>query len=255
MKVSLYKTLFFTILTLLIGNQINAQTVVKDSSITVSMFQISIGGHSSGGDLKDRFGNFASLGGGFSIKTKSNYIFGAEGYFQFGGDVKDVEVVDFLRNSSNQVINLGGRYANVVYFQRGGNFTFTFGKLFPILGPNPNSGLRTTIGLGYWQHRIKLVDKEGGVFFLRDEYLPGFDRKSGGFVVNEFIGYHHQSDNRIVNFTIGFEFSQGLTQSLRDYDFATKQKDTQQRIDLSYGLRASWFIPLYKKTPQEFYFY
>jgi hypothetical protein len=255
MKTRLFAFFIFYFLIFNLGSTLRAQTVVKDSSITVPMFQISVGVHSPGGDLKSRFGNFATLGGGFSIKTKKNYILGTEGYFQFGGDVKELEVLDFLRNGNNQIINLGGRYANVVYFQRGGNFTFTFGKVFPILGPNPNCGLRTTVGLGYWQHKIKIVDKEGGVFFLRDEYLAGFDRKTGGFVLNEFIGYNHQSNNRIINFTAGFEFSQGFTQNLRDYDFATKQKDVQNRTDLSYGLRVSWFIPLYKKSPQEFYFY
>lgn len=255
MKISTYTLLCCSLLLLCCLPKANSQVSVKDSTFFTPMFQISIGGHRSAADLSQRFGNFASLGGGFGLKTKQNFLFTAEGYFQFGSQVTEPDVLAFMRNQSKQIINLAGRFAGVFYFQRGASFSLNVCKIIPVFTANPNSGLRISAGAGYWQHRIKITDKEGGVFLLRDEYLPGYDRKTGGLVLNQFIGYHLQSNNRVINFYAGLEFSQGFTRSLRDFNYDTRMADTRQRTDMAYGIRIGWIIPLYGKTVLEFYYY
>lgn len=251
----LLRPLFCLIFISSIGPKLSAQVNVSDSAVFAPLFHATVGFHLPSGDLESRFGNFATLGGGMVFKTKKNLLWGVESHFQYGNQVKETSMLNWLRANNGEIINLAGRYASVFYFQRGIDACFTVGKIIPVFGPNKNSGIRINFGAGYWQHRVKIEDAEGGVFYLRDEYLPGFDRKTGGLLLKEYVGYHHQGDTRIANFSLGFEFNQGFTRSLRDFNYDTQSSDQSQRLDLSFGLRLSWIIPFYKKTPQEFYYY
>ena len=43
--------------------------------------------------------------------------------------------------------------------------------------------------------------------------------------------------------------------NFQDYDFDKMKKDNTKRLDLLYGIKGAWILPLYKKTPQEYYLY
>ena len=62
------------------------------------------------------------------------------------------------------------------------------------------------------------------------------------------------SDNRLLNFYFGIEGYQAFTQSVRKLNYDTGLPDTKKRLDMLYGLRFGWILPLYKKTPNEFYY-
>ena len=42
-----------------------------------------------GGDLAKRFRGNSSIGGGFMVKTRSNWLIGAEGNYIFGGECEE----------------------------------------------------------------------------------------------------------------------------------------------------------------------
>jgi hypothetical protein len=48
---------------------------------------------------------------------------------------------------------------------------------------------------------------------------------------------------------------QGFTQNRRSYNFDEMKQDTEKRLDIFYGAKVSWILPLYKKAPKEFYTY
>lgn len=52
---------------------------------------------------------------------------------------------------------------------------------------------------------------------------------------------------------IGFEFNQGFTKSLRDWDFTERRKLDGNRIDLRFGIRATWTIPLLSAARKTFF--
>lgn len=233
----------------------NGQVNVKDSTIFAPLFRASIGLHLPAADLHSRFGAYATGGGEMLFKLRSNWILGPSFHYHFGDQVKEVDMLNSVRSENGQIINLAGRYASVFYYHRGFSTFFHVGRVINVLGPNPNSGFLVTAGVGFWQHKIKLVDEEGGVFILRDEYLPGYDRMTSGLAFHQFIGYQFLGNNRVVNFFLGIEAQQGLTQNRRNYNFDLMGPDPTQRLDISYGLKFGWIIPFYKKTPQEFYVY
>jgi hypothetical protein len=110
------------------------------------------------------------------------------------------------------------------------------------------------VGAGYFQSKIKLYDAQQKIAAVKGDLVYGYDRLSSGFSVTQFLGYMYLSDNRLLNFYFGIEGYQAFTQSVRKLNYDTGLPDTKKRLDMLYGLRFGWILPLYKKTPNEFYY-
>jgi hypothetical protein len=247
-----FKILLFT---LLFCAQLNtqAQRSVEDSAIFIPSFNITFGGQKPGGDMADRFYENANLGFSVNIKTRGNWVLGAEGSYLFGPSHHEANLMADLKNQYGYVIDFDGKEAIILEQERGFNVFVFGGKLFPLFGPNKNSGLLIKGGVGFLQHRIWIENRLNNLPQLEGDYRKGYDRLSNGLALEQFIGYLHHGNNRLINFFIGFEAMQAFTQSRRDYNFDLKAKDETKRLDLLYGLKFGWAIPIYKRAPKEYY--
>jgi hypothetical protein len=225
-----------------------------DSAITVPLLTINFGGQLPAGDMAKRFGPNLSAGGSLLLKTKKNWVVGVESNYMFGRNVKE-DVLAQLKTPSGYVIDNEGFPADLRVTQRGLGIHLVFGKVFNVLSSNPNSGLMVTIGGGYLQHKINLYDSQQKIAAVKGDLKHGYDRLTNGFSVSQFIGYIFLSENKLTNFYAGFEAYQAFTQSVRKYNYDTGLPDTKQRLDLLYGFRIGWILPLYKKRPNDFYYY
>ena len=54
-----------------------------------------------------------------------------------------------------------------------------------------------------------------------------------------------------LNFSLGFEFTEGFTQNQRSYNFDTRMQDTEKRLDLLYSLKLALTVPIYLKKANE----
>ncbi|MGY6562707.1 MAG: hypothetical protein ACXITV_11445 [Luteibaculaceae bacterium] len=226
---------------------------IRDSVISLSMLNASISANISGADFGERFGLNFGLGVHFSRKTDKNYLWGLNYNFMFGNEIFEPDMLRHLRAASGDVFDMDGEPANILFFLRGHMAGGHVGKIFPIFGPNPNSGLIIRVGGGYMQHKISVESRRNDVRGLRDEYRDGYDRLAVGFYTQQFIGYQHLATSRLTNFFIGFEFNQGFTQNVRLWNFDAMQRDTGSRFELLSGLRFGWTIPMYRRMPQEYY--
>lgn len=104
------------------------------------------------------------------------------------------------------------------------------------------------------QHRINIYDRDKSVTQIRGAYLKGYDRLSNGLFVEQYVGYTHFSRNRLVNFTVGANFLAGFTRGRRDYLYDVRRPGTDKRLDLLIGLRAGWFIPMFRRKSEELIF-
>ena len=138
-------------------------------------------------------------------------------------------------------------------FERGQTLTFNAGKIFNVIGPNPNSGIIVKLGMGFMRHKIRIENENNLVPQLDQDHLPYYDRLTMGIHFHQFIGYQHMSNNRLTNFNIGFDFYQGFTQGMRDYQIDLMGPYLDKRIDLLYGIRVGWIIPVFRQAPKEFY--
>jgi len=256
MKIFMFK---FTIAVWIIfsGLHLRSQVSVNDSSLNIPMFYASYAFQAPGGDLADRFGVNSVIGAGFQWKTPGNWIFGTDFNFIFGGNIKNADSLQFnLKTDNGNIIDMAGNWTDYSLYERGYYLTAKFGKLFPILSPNPNSGFFITGSAGYLQHKIRIEVVNNTAPQLNGDYKKGYDRLTGGFVINEFIGYMYLSNNRLLNFYGGFEFTQAWTKPLRDVNFDTMKPDElTKRFDLLNGFRIGWIIPIFQRQPEKFYYY
>jgi hypothetical protein len=232
----------------------SAQMSLRDSSIIIPHLDVVYSIQIPGGDLVDRFGYFHTIGSAFYVKDRKGFIYGFDGQYQFGDQVKENTISNLLTDRG-QLIDGDGEYAALRVFMRGFRFSAQFGKVFSeFLAPNPNSGFKVLIGAGLWQHRIRIEDIQQNAPQIKFPYQKGYDRMTNGFALNQFVGYQYFSDSRLLNFYFGMEFNQGFTQNRRAYNFSEKRKDDVQRIDFSYGFKVGWVIPFYRRAPKEFYY-
>jgi hypothetical protein len=205
-------------------------------------------------DMNQRFGPDLNVGADFYFKTNKKWVFGAEGNFFFGRNVKE-KVTTQMMTSDGFVIDNSGFPADLRISERGWNSYLVVGRVFPkVFGYNPNSGLMINLGFGYMQHKIKLYDAQQQIAAVKGDLSKGYDRLTGGPALHQFIGYLFLSESRLINFVAGFEFYEAFTQSYRVYNYDTGKADTKQRLDGLVGFRIAWILPLYKKAPKEFYF-
>jgi hypothetical protein len=213
------------------------------------------------GDMAKRFGTSYRVGPALLYKTTSNWLIGAKFDFILGGTVKQdslmINIRDKYSNYNTHIyefINGSGQRIGVPVHERGYAVGLSAGRIFTFNKQHPNDGLTLLASAGFIQHKINIFDKDKSVQQLRGAYLKGYDRLTNGGFVEAYAGYSHFSKSRLVNFTIGFDALFGFTQGRRDYLFDVMHADNQQRMDILYGLRGGWFIPIFKRKSEEMMF-
>jgi hypothetical protein len=246
-----HKIYFIICACLMLHTQTRAQSV-KDSTVRILIVGFHFSGQLPQKDLAKRFGPNLSAGTSFTWKTKQNILFSVEGSYFFGKNVRE-DVVANMRNSDGVITDNEGYPADLRLTERGWNIYGNIGYLFSKLGNNPNSGVFITAGAGWMQHKVKLYDANQKIAAVKGDLKKGYDRLSGGLGFSQFIGYKYISDNRLANCYFGFEFYEGMTQSMRGFNYDTGLADTQKRLDVLIGFRFGWLLPLYKRT-KDFYY-
>ena len=229
-----------------------AQGHIRDTTVAMVIISPSYAHQLPGGDLATRFGHNSNVGFGAMRKTGNNFLFGLEGSFIFGNNVEEPGILRNVINSAGQVVDQDGAMADVFLYERGWTAFATVGKVFPVFGPNPNSGLMVKLGGGYMRHKVRVQTQQNVVPQLEDEYLEGYDRLCAGPAALAFVGYQHFGNKRRLNFFAGVELMAGFTQALHPYNFDTEQYNTPNRTDLLTGLRVGWSFPIYRRVDDRF---
>ena len=156
---------------------------------------------------------------------------------------------------SGTATGVDGRQSAVRIQARGLQIPVYFGKIFNFSKKmNPNSGLYVNVGTQFLQHRIWLEVPANNVPALDKSHRKNYDRLSNGFGAIEGFGIRYYSSKRLVNFNIGLEFSQNFTSSRRTINVDTGIQDSGTRLDLLWGIRAAWVVPIYKSSPDKVYY-
>lgn len=206
-----------------------------------------------GKDMSKRFGTNSSIGGEILLKNKKNWLWGVNGYFIWGKNVKESGILDSIRGISGEIIDQNGQFSVTGLEQRGMNLGLVFGKIISF-NNNKNSGLQLHASAGYLSHRIKIFSTKT-VPQLTDEMKKGYDRYTSGPFVSQYIGYRFFDPRKRLNFSLGIEFIEGFTQSRRSFNYDTRLSDTDKRIDFLTGLKCSLAIPIFlKKASEEEFF-
>lgn len=233
-------------------SQVNA----NDSAVFAVIPYISYALQFPGGDVAERYGLNSTLGAGVFLKNKKNLIFSFDFNYIFGNQVKNADTILWMvENSDGYIIDGNGTYANYALYERGYSLNFRVGKIIRVLSPTPNSGIMLMGGIGFLLHRMRIDNQNNTAPQISGDYAKGYDRMTGGLNLNQFIGYFYMGKSKILNFYGGFEFYQAFTKSRRDYVFDQMGKDDNSYVDLFFGFKIGWMIPIYKRSPDAYYYY
>lgn len=233
-----------------------SQRKVADSVIGTPWVSVQYGLNATGGDLREKHGFFNHIGLLAGYKTKKNWIYAVEGNYMFGGDVRATGLFDALVDSKGNITDQNGDVATVQVQSRGMFINGSVGKILPVLSPNPNSGLYVSLGAGFLAHKLRIETQEHVVPEIELDYKKGYDRLAQGLNISEFVGYAFMANQGFVNFYAGFYFQQGFTYNKREIFFDTPDIPVSQDLllDIQYGIKLAWLVPVYQRKPKDFYF-
>jgi hypothetical protein len=198
-----------------------------------------------GADMALRYGKNNAVGSGVYFKTTGNWTFGIEGNYIFGSNIREQGIFSNLTDGEGYAVAENGGFIAVQAEQRGFNMMLKAGKIIPLGRKTANSGLFITLGAGYLEHYLRLKNQTISISALKGDYRYGYDRLCSGFAVNQFIGYQHLDKRNRLNFFAGIELYQAFTSSKRLWDYDLRSSNTAPRLDLLYGIRFGWLLPIY----------
>lgn len=244
------------VLTLFIGSLsgLKAQSLIKDSVMGVWLISPHYGYQIPLGDMADRFGGNNALGGMFGFKNTKNWMYGVEGSYMFGNNVKDLGQFEAISLGSNVLIRTDGRVESVFLAERGFTITGFLGKMIAFKRPNVNSGIVIKLGIGALRHKIRLIGDKDYLPQITGGYEKGYDRLASGILFAPYIGYQYMSLNRRINFYGGLEFNLAFTKGRRAWNFDQNVAGDARRTDMLIGFKVGWIITRYVAHTEKFYY-
>ena len=204
--------------------------------------------------LAKRFGMSNYLSGGVHYYTPKMWFFGLDGGYFFGNNLNEDPLLPY-KTLDGRLLGKDREYSLVVQDERGFMLGAIAGKIFPTSKKYPQTGIRASLTMGYLQHWIQQRDFNGQTPLLEAPYLMGFDRKTGGFHVTEFIGYQFVDNKGYLNLFGGFEFTQGVTKAMRAWDTDLQQPaSTATRLDILNGFRLGITLALKRPKSDEIFY-
>lgn len=235
-----------------------AQLNFRDSVVALPWISIQYGFNLTGGDLAERHGHFSHIGFFAGYKTQRNWIYGMDASYMFGNDVtpSTADMFAHLTDGVGALTDQNGDQGIVVTASRGMNINGNVGKIFPIFNSNPNSGIYASVGAGWIAHKIRVETQDHVIPVVELDYRKGYDRLVQGFTTNQFLGYAFMADQSFLKFYGGIYVQEGFTFERRTifFDMPEYEVPKTARLDLQFGLRIGWIIPIYPRRPQDFYF-
>jgi len=207
-----------------------------------------------GADMAERFGLSYRVGPSLFYKTKSNWMIGAKGDFIFGNRIREDSLMYNITTSEGAFIDKTGVLKNAGVFERGFLAGVQAGKIISFGAAKTDNGLFLMTGVGFVQHRIRIVDKNGDFYQLSGDYKKGYDRLANGWYLEQFVGYNHFAPNALINFHIGLNVTAGFTAGRRDFLYDVRRPGTDSRLDILFGIRGGWYIPMFRQKSEEIYY-
>jgi len=212
-------------------------------------------------DMAKRFGLSYRIGPAVFYKTSSNWIIGVKCDFIEGSVVKQDSLMINIRDKYSgpsthlyEFINKNGDRTGVPVYERGYAIGVQVGKIITLNKFRPDNGLELLGSVGFMQHKIDIYNSDKSVWQIQGNYLKGYDRLTNGGFAEAYAGYIFFAKNKLLNFTLGLDALFGFTQGRRDYLYDVMRPDNQQRLDILYGVRGGWFIPIFKRKSEDLLF-
>ena len=228
-----------------------------DSTTTIVWLEANFSYQLPVGYLAETFkGNF-NIGTGFTYKTSKNWTWNINFNYMFGSKLSCGlrDVLGPMVNSNGDILDGYGMKATLGVEGRYWDLAAGFGKIFPVTKKMRNSGIWIQGNFGYLSHKIHFTDNDHLIDQLDGDYRKGYDRRSAGFYMSQFIGYIHLGKVRVASFYGGIEIYEMWTAPTRNWNFVTGATSSAKKFSALFGVKVGWIIPLYEKKRTEIYYY
>ncbi|HXS35656.1 MAG TPA: hypothetical protein VN721_03060 [Flavipsychrobacter sp.] len=205
-------------------------------------------------DMAKDFGINYRLGGSILYKTKSNWMFGVKGDFLTGDKIKIKPFLSNIQTPDGNFLTSNGELVGIPVYERGYLIGPEFGRIFNTSKKLEDNGILWLMSVGFIQHKLDIYVRNHDIPQLYGTYLRGYDRLTNGAYVEEFCGYSYFAKDGLLNFNLGLDVVAGITKDRRGYLYDLNTPDTKQHFDMLFGIRGGWYIPLFKRKSEEFYF-
>jgi len=208
------------------------------------------------GDMAKRFGLSYRIGPGILYKTTSNWIFGPKCDFILGGNVKQDSLMANIMDKykGNEFINNSGIREGVPTYERGYMLGWQVGKIITLSKTNADNGILLMTSGGFMQHKIDIYVKDKDIPQLSGDYLKGYDRLTNGLFAEEYVAYNYMARDGLLNFHIGLDGTFGFTQGRRTWLYDVNRSGLDKRIDILFGIRGGWYLPIFKRKSEDMLF-
>jgi hypothetical protein len=207
-----------------------------------------------GADMAKRFGPGYRVGVSGHFKSQKGWLFGGKLDFLNGNSIREDSMFYGVSNEEQSFINQDGQRLFVERFRRGFMLGAEVGRLFTLKPTVPDAGILVMTGFGFMQHRVLIKDKSESIVALSGDYRKGYDRLVNGLYLEQYLGYLYMSNSGLVNFHIGLDFVAGFTQGRRDFLYDVRRPGTDKRLDLMFGVRGGWILPIFKRKSEDYFF-
>ena len=228
-------------------NPLSAQ--LEDSLSSGILVSANYGWGLPGADLANRFGAHFALGGSIAYLTKRKFHFSLNYALIFGNEVKE-DVLSNLRTVEGGIIGRDMQFASIFLRERGHHIHLN-GAYFFRLGRG-HSGFLVGGGVGYLQHKIRVVDDFDSVVQVAGSYRNGYDRLSSGVGLNQSLTYLYLARDKLVNFYIDLQVIEAFTKDRRGINY-NQSPLIAERTDLLATIRVGWIIPIYFNKEIRYY--
>ena len=206
-------------------------------------------------DMAKRFGINYRLGPSVFYKTKKNWMFGAKTDFILGNKIEQDSFLSNIVSPDGGFITSDGSRVNPEFYERGYMIGLHVGRIINLSEKNSDNGVLLLTTVGFIQHKILIsTNRAGDIPQLQGDYRKGYDRLTNGWFVEQFVGYSYFANDGLINFNIGLDVMAGFTKGRRDYLYDVNRPGNESRFDMLFGLRGGWYIPIFKKKSEEYFF-
>ncbi len=249
--------LFFLSFSTLLWAQKGDKKVQVDSATNILWTEANISYQFPFGELYKTFKPNFNLGTALTYKTAKNWSFNVRFNYMFGSNIRCdwKNILGNMVNSHGDIIDGYGMKATLHmegrYWYVGGGV----GKIIPLSPTKRNSGIWINADMGYFSHKIHFTDNDNLIDQLDGEYKKGYDQRSAGLGLTQFIGYLHLGKVRVASFYGGIEITEMWTVDSRNYNFVHGETSGKKKFSALLGIKVGWIVPLYEKKKTEIFYY
>lgn len=236
---------FILLLTFISIGATQAQSLLRDSVISVTAFEFAYTPAFTAFDLQEKADLIHVLSPSISVKNGKNILYLFSANIMLGHKLKENDVPNFVFSEVGVPITTDGFLEEVNPRFQGLEIQMQVGKLLKRSKHNKNSGLWAHVGAGVMRHKINYDYATSTVPQLENPYVKGYDRLTYGASFSQFLGFRRYANKNLLNYQFGIEIHEGFTQNRRSWNYDTMLPDTRNRLDMYYGLKFAFILPYY----------